>query len=281
LLCLYFLDAQLELFAAAWLSAMVLLLVFELLFSGMWRHAFWGRPDQRVLKQFSRYGIPLMMAGLCNTLLNSADRYFLAGFRGEIDVALYGVCFQCGMIPMLLIGRSVTMVVLPMAVNAFHNRDGLEQLLRQAIKYTMMMMFPLAAIGMGAGRWFLTHFTRPEYAQAAPVLSLVLIGVCFLTITHLYRVVFMVFERTSVIAHLAMLGAILSVVLNLLLIPLYGYIAAGIVFVVAQFLLLVCTARAARRVLPIPFPWKEFFLSLVAAACMWTASATIVATSTS
>jgi O-antigen/teichoic acid export membrane protein len=265
LILLLFFDGTLNDFLLAWLVSFVVLFLFQVRYSGMGKFFSLRKIKGSLLMEFVKYGFPLVAAGLFNTAMNSSDRYMLSGFRSDVEVALYGVCFQLGMVPIQFVSRAITLVLLPRSIQLFHdNPQQVAQLLQQGLRFTIILVLPVIAVGIGASEWLLEHMAKPTYARAAPALTPILIGAFLLGLTHMYRMVFMVHQQTPVIARIAVYGAVLSVGLNLALIPAFGYMGSAWTYFGTQLLLLLMTVRTATSREPIAFPWRIFTLTLIA-----------------
>ena len=105
------------------------------------------------------------------------------------------------------------------------------------------------------------HFIRNEaYWQGLPVVPILLIANVFLGIYYNQSIWYKLSGKTKFGAYIALAGAILTIVINIVFIPIYGYYAsAWATFFVYGFQMLV-SYFLGQRYYPIKYNLRKFFL---------------------
>jgi O-antigen/teichoic acid export membrane protein len=96
----------------------------------------------------------------------------------------------------------------------------------------------------------------------------VLFGVLLLGVEQRYQLGLLFHKKTSLITVSAIAAGLLNMVLNIVFIPRYGYVAAAVTTLVSYVSLLCLTAWFSRRVFVWEFPWRSLVHVAVASGVM-------------
>jgi O-antigen/teichoic acid export membrane protein len=124
--------------------------------------------------------------------------------------------------------------------------------------------FLLVSINLG----FFKYFIRNEaYYEGLSVVPILLIANVFLGIYYNQSVWYKLSNRTSFGAYISICGALITILLNLWLIPEYGYMASAFATLMAYFIQMVMSYYLGRKYYPIPYNTNKFFL-YIGASCL-------------
>jgi O-antigen/teichoic acid export membrane protein len=203
------------------------------------------------------------LAASCTALIDlviwqRSGLFFLKLFAPLPQLALYAIAFSISD-RLSTIGAIMTGALMPLfsEIHANMDHERLFALYTKALKYVQMVMLPACLFGIIVARPIVYLLCGRSYAEAAPVLQVVLAS---LAVTGLGPVVYALILSVGKEMFLVRVGvpvAALNVVLSLLLIPrgwaLGAAIANGSVQVVDTVLALLCAHRIAGH-----FPLRSF-----------------------
>jgi O-antigen/teichoic acid export membrane protein len=217
-------------FAAYALSFLLLSAVGAVLLTRYFPYALPGKNDIETHgRRIASFGGYQLIGGLSAMLLYRTDILLVEFFEGGTSTALY----QSAITPAEMIWfvpSAIQLSFLQHTANLWSS-DEIEEInenLRTGIKYAVLSL-TLFGVGLFAlANPFLAIYFGPDYVGATTTLQILLFGTFFFGIT---RVVVPVFQATGWVRHtefITFAALVLNIVLNLLLIPRYGILGAGV-----------------------------------------------------
>jgi O-antigen/teichoic acid export membrane protein len=196
------------------------------------------------------YGAPFILAIAAGVFLTLADRYVIAIFGGERDVAIYVVAFGIGTALASIITRPANLVLFPAYMSRWNRegRDSTEAFLANAADWYIFLSLPLvvAAVIVGPALVTLTA-TSTFYSAGAlmPVLVAVFLVNGFVSVAaaglHITK-------RTGRFGVVTATAAVVNVALNLALVPGFGPAGAAVAGLVANVGYIVAVSRISTDV---------------------------------
>ena len=234
---LYFIFIQADLF---WFVLVSLIdqisLAFSLAFA-YWRQkigSFFGRFSVGIAKAMLRNSWPLILSGITVMLYMRIDQIMIKEMLGEREVGLYSAAVRLSE-AWYFVPAIITTSLFPAIVSAKKTSEKLYHARLQRLYTTLVWMAIAVVVPMTfLSDWLITLLYGEAYKDAAQVLIIHIWGGVFVSIGVASGSWFIsenlqrhAFYRTS-------LGAIINVILNLILIPIFGLIGAAIATVIAQ-----------------------------------------------
>lgn len=165
-----------------------------------------------------------------------SEVFFLGIFRTPQEVAWYAVAFGVATTVTRLFPRALTTVLAPVASGLYGaaDRPGMRTLFRVGSRYLTMLVAPFVVGGAVLARPLLTTVYGPEYAPAAAVFPLLLLGAGFGAVGSVTAGIQKGIERQDLVLKVALAATLLNVGLDVSLIPLWGVVGAAIASTAAQ-----------------------------------------------
>jgi O-antigen/teichoic acid export membrane protein len=220
--------------------------------------------DRPLLRRMNRFGLPLMPAMLALWLLNFGDRFFILRLDGASDVGVYSIGARIASAMVLLLTAFRT------AWPAFAYSIEDDTAAKRAYAYVLTyLLFVTSWVALALGLlspWLVEWLTTPKFYDASDVVALLAFGAVsyggFMVVSiGLGRT-----KRTQFNWVVTGAAAIVSVTLNLLLIPHYGIVGAGIANVSAYTAMFIGITWWSQRVFPVPYQWRRVATVVGAAA---------------
>jgi O-antigen/teichoic acid export membrane protein len=223
--------------------------------------------DRELLRRMNRFGLPLVPSGLALWALNFSDRFFLARIAGQEDVGRYSLGVRIASAMVLLL------VAFRMAWPAFAYSIQDEREARRTYAFVLTYLLYVScwlslALGVLAP-WIVKVLARNEefWPGADVVAPLAFAGALW----GAYTVVAIGIgrlRRTQFNWVVTGSAALVSVVLNLLLIPEYGIRGAAAASLTAFTVMFVAMAVYSQRLYPVPYQWRRVCTVILTAAAL-------------
>jgi O-antigen/teichoic acid export membrane protein len=228
--------------------------------------------DVGVFRQIVRYGLPLSIGFVLFAVAVNSDRQILASLADVYAVGLYTAAFDVAdrivHVPMVSVGSAA----FAQAVRQLE-RHGPETTRPQlAENFTLLVAIGLpTAVGLAAvAGEFSGLALGADYRDAASTIIPVAALASFLSNlrSHYFDHAFQLGRRPERLLVVMGLLSIAAVGFNLLWIPSFGGVGAACAMLAAHAISLPICALLGRRAFRMPFPARETFLVVVAAAAM-------------
>lgn len=165
------------------------------------------------------------------------DSVMLAALRGAEEVGWYNAAYRL-VEGLIVVPMLVQFAILP-RLSQLHQEEPLavRRLTRRAAKFLIAAAVVVAGLGTLEADRVVGLLYGAQYAHAVPSLRVLLVGVPFMFLWSLLTAVLNSTNRPLVPATGVLLGSLLNVVLNVFLIPVYGYLGASIATAAAEIFL--------------------------------------------
>lgn len=223
------------------------------------------------IRKFAHYGVPLIGVHLVSYVLAISDRYILAAFRDLTEVGVYTFAYNLVQSPLALIIQSIMVSAFPIIIQTWNHKpqQETEQLLSRLVTIYLAFMVP-AVFGIAViGGQILKVMADPEYWEGYRILPWVTLGILFMGLTQYSNKIFELTERTKSIFHLSLIAAVSKVVLNIVLIPLFGYVAAGVTTMLCYLLYFILSLYMSRKSFRFRIEWRAVIKMIAASAAMY------------
>lgn len=252
-------------FAAAMLACQavttVLLAVLAVRALDVPLHVDWARA-----KELARVGLPLGLGGILTLAFVRIDQILLFELAGPADAGVYGGVYrlldQAQFIPTALMTTLFPMI----AAARRADPARMHLLIARALDFLAVLSLPALAISLSAPGAILEFLFGPGFgrgAAALPILMGAFVLVCF---CYLAENLIVVFELQSRYLKNAAAALVFNLVLNVLLIPKYGLVAAAWVTLATQALVLVLATQPIVKYLPARLPIGRLLRALACTA---------------
>ncbi len=193
---------------------------------GGFDNSFYRETDVR---RFARYGIPMVLWFFSMQLLNVGDRYVLQAFQGSTSVGIYSANYTLITGVVGLISSPVTLAAFPIIMHMWEgrNRGKIEETISMMTRWYLWAGIGLLSITYIGAHDLFTLVLGGSFREGYPILVPVLAGQILFQVSMLGHKGMELLEHPSIMLKWIGVCAITNLVLNILLVPRYGYLAAG------------------------------------------------------
>jgi len=227
---------------------------------------------KKILKEAVPYGIAIILG----TIYFKIDELMISFFREKAEIAIYG--YPTGVVELLTVFPVFFMNnVLPSLSQAFaESLDRVKKIASLAFSFLAFMTFPMVVGGVVLARplmnfvmgsAFLTGNVAGYYG-ADLAFQLALFPTLFAFLNNLFTFVLIASGNQKKILRINLVGVIFNVLTNLIFIPRYGFIAAGIITIFSEMIVLALTYLECRKTIRIPLDFKTLLKLATASLAM-------------
>lgn len=217
-------------------------------------------------KIFFKYGFPMVGIWGIGWLLSYSDRYIINSFLSAGEVGLYDVAYVFSERTMGVVVLSFGLAFFPMMIRVWKSKGKEETIetLKESISYYLLLSVPMVV-----GISFLSyHFYGTvldlSYRDAYLVMPITCIGFLISGINNFLYKLWQLEEKTWKVLVVTTIAVAVNIGLNIIFIPIYGYIVAAITTTVSYFVAFVVTAIWVYVKFKIKIDWTKIFQILIA-----------------
>ncbi len=222
--------------------------------------------DFKIWKKMITYGFPLLIGGLAYVTNEMVDRllleYLLPADTATAQVGIYSACYKIAIFMSLFI-QAFRFGAEPFFFAHAKKTDAKELYAMVMRCFTAFTGFIFLAVCVFID--IIKNFIRDEaYHEGLGVVPILLLANLFLGMYYNMSVWYKVSEKTWFGAYLSLAGALITIVLNLVLIPKISYFGSAWATLVCYFSMCLLSYLFSRRHYPIYYNWKyiSFYLFL-------------------
>ena len=224
--------------------------------------------DRPLLRNMNRFGLPLVPSMLALWLLNFGDRFFILQLDSTAAVGVYSIGARIASAMVLLL----TAFRAAWPAFAYSIEDDREA--KRAYAYVLTYLLFVAswmALALGLlSPWLVQWLTTPDFYDASDVIALLSFGGVAFAGFIVVSIGLGRTKRTQFNWVVTGISALVSVILNILLIPPYGIVGAGIANLSAYTVMFAGITWWSQRVFPVEYQWRRV-VTVVATAVGLTA----------
>lgn len=196
------------------------------------------------------YSTPLIMMGISEVLLSQSDRVMIKFFKGNEPLAFYSLAYSAYAI-ISVIRNSTELVWIPTSYNLLEKEDY-ESFKKYSNMYIYLFFFITASCIILA-KEIVFVLGGQEYQESIYSAVPLIVASFIIMLNSLPSNILYFHKKGIIVSSISVFATIINIVLNLLLIPSYGYIFAAYTTLASIFILLIFNYLFVRFKLKIKF----------------------------
>lgn len=183
-------------------------------------------------------GAPLGIAAFASLIYTRVDVLVLSGFLGDSAVGIYSAATPFAFALVQLLNVPFVVAVYP-TLARLHKEDKkrFQKGLLKSLLATAIWSFP-ASLLIALTSWFLIPLIfGHKYDTAIPILQVLIFFVPFMCLSALLYKILIILHHQKDYLYISIGGAVLNLLLNVILIPMYGILGAAASAVITQIIL--------------------------------------------
>lgn len=226
--------------------------------------------DSKLWKEVMRYSMPLIIVGLGGMINDVLSRLIyrhvvdLPRQQADHELGIFANIFRIALLVTILI-QAFRMAAEPFFFNQSKNENA-QRTYARVMKFFVIaccFMFLLIALFLDIFKWIFTEFANPRWAEGLEIVPLLALGNIFLGIYYNLSVWYKLTNKNKYGAIITIVGAVITIVLNILLIPVLHYAGAAIATFTCYLFMMICSYKLGHKHYPVPYPVKKLLSYIV------------------
>ena len=219
-----------------------------------------GKFKSSIFKRCLKYGLPLMPAALAMFFMTSGDRYMLKFLMPENlglkEVGIYALAFK--FVQILMVFSAPFSIWWAPYVYRNYKKDGILKVFKSVYTTYILLIFLVSIficiiLEPVVGKFF------KSYSDILPIVPLLISGFLIYNICDYFCIGIDIAERTEIRMYSGLAALFTNIVLNLILIPIFGGIGAAAATLISYFLYGIILMLKSQKFYYVPYPLKLLF----------------------
>jgi len=223
-------------------------------------------PDRPLLGRLLRFGLPTMPAELSLYSLSFIDRILIARMLGLKEAGLYALAVKVAQSVNVLV-RGFQLAFPPLAYSISDDEEARVAYSAVVTWFVAVMSLVVTGVWLTAP-WIVRIFAAPDYYEAHLAVGPVVAGTALYAIYMVLLVVLGRTGRTEYNFPATLAGLVVNVVLNLVLLPVWGIVGAGVALGVSYLVVVALMYLFTQRLFPVPYEWGRLARLVITAALL-------------
>ncbi|MCA1918074.1 MAG: oligosaccharide flippase family protein [Flavobacterium piscis] len=221
--------------------------------------------NRKLLKEILSYSWPLLIAGFAGMINETLDRamlkYLVPLENNPMEqLGIYGANYKLAILMTLFIQ------MYRYAADPFFfsnkNEENAKDLYALATKYFIICGL-IIFLGVMLYLDIIKYFIGSKFHEGLKVVPILLLANLFLGIFYNFSIWYKLNDMTRYGAYLAVFGAAVTIILNLILIPIYGYVGSAWATFICYFLMTLLSYFWGQKYYYVPYKIKNSIIYLV------------------
>ncbi len=219
--------------------------------------------DKVIFKKLLKYALPIMIAGAAYITNENLDKLLIQYFKGDTAMGIYAACYKLSVF-MTLFVMAFRLGAEPFFFNHSEKENAKETyaiILNWFTIFGALILFVIVAYIHLFSKIILG---KEEFYQALNIVPIVLLANLFLGIYHNLAIWYKLIDKTKYGMYFSLFGAIITVILNVVFIPIIGFMASAWATLIVYSLMTLLSYYYSRKHYVIPYNLKKvgFYLLL-------------------
>ena len=226
--------------------------------------------DMPLWKEVMRYSAPLIIVGLGGMINDVLSRLIyrhvvdLPRAEADHELGIFANIFRLALLITIMI-QAFRMAAEPFFFNR-SKEENAPKIYARVMKFFVIaccFMFLLIGLFLDVFRWIFTTFANPRWAEGLDVVPLLALGNIFLGIYYNLSVWYKLTNKNTYGAVITVIGAVITIALNIVLIPRLHYTGAALATFCCYLFMMVSSYVLGQKYYPVPYAVKKLIAYVV------------------
>ncbi len=215
-----------------------------------------------LLKKMLIYSIPLLVASLAYVTNENLDKILLDRMIGKEQMGIYAACYKLGVFMILFI-MAFRLGAEPFFFNQAKKTNAKETYAKVLKWFTIFGAITLLIIINYIDFFANMLLGKKEYFSALAIVPIILLANLFLGIYYNLAIWYKLTDKTKYGMYFSIFGAVVTIIINLMLIPKYGYMASAWATLIAYSSMTLISYFYGKKNYPIPYEVKRILFYII------------------
>jgi O-antigen/teichoic acid export membrane protein len=215
--------------------------------------------DKKLLKEILHYSLPLLVVGLAGMLNETIERILLRFFLPEnysvlFEIGIYGANYRIALL------MTIFIQMFRYAAEPFffmnYSKENAKEIYANVLKYFIIFCLMIFMFVMVYLDW-IKYFIDGRFYSGLHIVSIVLAANMILGILFNVNMWYKLTGKTFYGIYITGIGALLTIVLNILFIPKYSYFACAWIHLISNSVMMIITLLLGNKYYRIHYDYKR------------------------
>lgn len=220
------------------------------------------------LKIIAFFGLPLMFAEFAVWGLRFSDRWLMGYMASKTELSIYDANYSLMEATILVLVALFQLAIRPYEIRNWEGASDKEvgKMTTKMVTIYLLLVFPTSIIFITISDYLIEILLPEAYWAGKSIIPWVVFAMFFLGLQQRIQSVLVYKKTTNNIALAAVIGLSINLVLNIIFIPSYSFLAASINTTIGYFMFCLIVYLASRKALDWKFPTFTFIKLLIMSA---------------
>lgn len=248
------------------LSVLVLAILCQRSLRGF--HLRFARPSPAVWLPLLKASLPLGIIGFALGLSYKLDSVLLNIYRGDTETGFYNAAYNLIFTAVMLSNVFNTSLFPSMTRRAASHPAEMPRIIERVFRYLFVAALPVAVGGWALSGQIIPFLYTSSFAEAVPAFSILIWVVPWMYVSEFFGYLILIQDREKSVARAIIISSGFNGLMNLILIPRYGFMAASVMTVLTEILLVGQYVWILRKTLRAFNGLRTFLMPLLSTAVM-------------
>jgi len=224
--------------------------------------------DKAIFKSMNVYGFPLLLANISAALLTVIDRFSLNSLSVLKSVALYTLAYKVTSVLKLVLVDSMKLALSPMMIKRIGTPDNKRFYSKVLLYSSYILMFAVVGVSLFSFEIVKIIATSRTYWDAVVIIPVLSLSIFFVNMKEVTVYGLHIAKKTRIIGIIVVFSTFMSLVLNILLIPIWDITGAAIATLLSQFIYWFACFYFSQKVFYIPYEIRKILVMLFVGAAL-------------
>lgn len=222
--------------------------------------------DKDLWLKMMTYGLPVLVAGIAFTINEAFDRimlsYLLPEAIADSEIGKYSACYRLAMF-MTLFATAFRIGIEPFFFSHASSKNPQKAYAMITDYFVILGSIIMLGVVVFADLLKLILVRGDDsYWEAMPIVPIIVLASFCLGIYHNLSVWYKITDRTKIGAYISLVGALLTIIVNFVFIPYFGYMASAVATLLAYASMVLMSFFFGRMYYPIPYNHRKIIFYL-------------------
>lgn len=224
--------------------------------------------DKNIFKSMNIYGFPLLLANISAALLTVIDRFSLNSLTILKSVALYTMAFKITSVLKLVFADSIKLAIGPIMIKKMNAPDNKRFYSKVLLYSSYVMMFAIVGISMFSFEMIKVITKSKDFWGAVAIIPVLALSVFFVNMRDVTVYGLHLTKKTSVIGIIVVFATLISLALNLLLIPVWDITGAALATLLSQIVYWLACYYYSQKAFYVPYDIRKLTVMFLTGAIL-------------
>lgn len=226
--------------------------------------------NTKLWQEVMKYAMPLIIVGMGGMVNDMMSRLIyqhvvdLPPAQAKYELGIFGNIYRLAVVITILI-QAFRMAAEPFFFNQSRGENA-QKTYARIMKFFVVaccFMFLFISLYIDLVGWFFKAIHRENWVQGLQVVPILALGNIFLGIYYNLSIWYKLTNRNMTGAVITIIGAVITIVLNILLIPQYHYLGAAIATFACYLSMMIISYVLGQKYYPVPYAQKKLMAYLI------------------